>query len=52
MVYKIWLNAKHYIDIIKNILLPFIAANFYLRQGQWFFQQDNAPCHMAKLATS
>jgi hypothetical protein len=45
------LNAARYIDVIRDSLPPFIAASFDLRRDQWFFQQDNAPCHRAKSST-
>jgi hypothetical protein len=39
------MNSDSYINIIDNALLP--SADLWFPQGQWFFQQDNAPCHVS-----
>ena len=43
------LNSIYYVDILNNNLLPLIDA---LEQSVPFiFQQDNAPCHRAKIVS-
>ncbi len=41
------LNATGYLNIIANQVHPFMAAVYPSANG--FFQQDNAPCHKARI---
>ncbi|GFY02485.1 hypothetical protein TNCV_3503661 [Trichonephila clavipes] len=41
------MKAMDYIEILQNKLLP-TARDLYGNQS-WIFQDDNAPCHRAKL---
>ena len=38
-------NAKKYIDILTNVVEPFMDDNMPISS---MFQHDNAPCHKAK----
>ncbi|GFY15467.1 transposable element Tcb1 transposase [Trichonephila clavipes] len=40
-------KAKDYIEILQNKLLP--TARDILGNRSWIFQDDNAPCHRAKV---
>lgn len=40
------INAQEYQDILQNSLLPSITKLY--PNGNYVFQQDGAPCHMAK----
>ena len=44
------LNAAGYLDILSEHMLPSAAATF--PAGEWFYQQDNAPCHKARTVTA
>lgn len=38
------MNARSYIDLLSEALIPFANEKF---SKNYFFQQDNAPCHRA-----
>lgn len=39
------MNAGSYVSLLSDSLVPFVNENF---EKNYFFQQDNAPCHRAK----
>ncbi|GFW41013.1 transposable element Tcb1 transposase [Trichonephila clavipes] len=41
------MKAMNYIEILQNKLLP--TARYLFRNQSWVFQDDNAPCHRAKV---
>lgn len=43
------LNANRYIDILGNNLIP--SIDLFHKDEPFIFQQDNAPCHRARLVT-
>lgn len=44
------LNADAYINTISEPLLPYLDETFGRDRDDWWFMQDNAPCHKAKKA--
>lgn len=42
------LNANHYIETISEPLLSYLDETFGDINNQWWFMQDNAPCHKAR----
>ena len=46
-LYEGRLDAERYIDILGNCLLP--AIDFFRSEDKIIFQQDNAPCHRARI---
>ena len=41
------INAEGYIDILENSLIP--SLHYYGLHSNFDFQQDNAPCHTARI---
>jgi hypothetical protein len=41
-------NAARYSDILENHLFPYLVT---IGGGNWRYQQDNAPCHKARVVT-
>lgn len=41
------MNATKYRDVLNDHLLPFLVENY--PNGDFIYQQDNAPCHKAQL---
>jgi hypothetical protein len=42
------INADAYIDVLQNVVLPWIKRNYRSPDIRYIFQQDGAPCHTAK----
>lgn len=42
------INTDKYIEILDQNLWPVVARNF--GNDPWIFQEDNAPCHVSKVA--
>ena len=43
-------NGPGYIQVIGDVLPPFIEDTFDLQNGNWQFMHDNAPPHRSKFA--
>lgn len=43
------MNATKYVDVLQRKMLPSAAVLFPEERLPWYFQDDNAPCHRAKL---
>ncbi|GFV44054.1 transposable element Tcb1 transposase [Trichonephila clavipes] len=46
-IIRVTVKAMDYIEILQNKLLP--TARVLLGNQSWIFQDDNAPCHRAKV---
>lgn len=42
------MNGQRYIEMLEEVLEPSIVKFFDIDAGDYFFQQDNAPCHKAR----
>ena len=40
------MNGSKYIDVLEKKILP--SARSLFSDDSWIFQDDNAPCHLAK----
>lgn len=42
------MNAVKYIDMLEQVLEPSVVKFYDTIDGEYYFQQDNAPCHTAQ----
>lgn len=45
------MNSTRYIQMLEEVLEPSVVRFFDSVSGDYFFQQDNAPCHKARQST-
>lgn len=43
------MNGARYIDMLEEVLEPSIVQFYNIDSEDYYFQQDNAPCHKARL---
>lgn len=45
------MNSRRYLDMLEEVLEPSVLKLFNGDDPQYYFQQDNAPCHKAREVT-